>query len=66
MGHLVAILQKRKRSRRLEMEIWQEVRMISSTDIDGNLLYPGKWILTWVKMPFMPWVLFDLKPLGGK
>jgi hypothetical protein len=40
--------------------IRKEVRQLQSRYLDGTLMYPGKWLLTWIKSPFMPWVLVEM------
>jgi hypothetical protein len=32
------------------------IREFESRDRAGRLMYPGKWIVTWVKTPHMPWM----------
>lgn len=45
------------------MYIRQEVRKLASQFLDGTPMYPGDWLLTWVKAPFMPEVLVGMEPM---
>lgn len=47
------------------MQVKQEIRTFASKDIDGFLLFPGKWIITWVQAPFMPWILVAMEQFEG-
>jgi hypothetical protein len=42
-------------------QIRQEVRTLASK-YDGMLMYPGRWLFTWIKAPHMPWVLASIEP----
>lgn len=44
--------------------IKQEIRTLGSRYLDQTLMYPGKWVFTWIKTPHMPWVLASIEPLG--
>lgn len=43
--------------------IRHEIRELHSTYIDGTLMYPGKWMLTWIKVGVMPWQLAGMEQL---
>lgn len=43
-------------------ELKQEVRRLASQNADRSLMYPGEWVLTWLRATGMPWVLVDMKP----
>ena len=41
-----------------------EIRQFGSRNLDQSPMYPGKWRLTWIKAPYMPWVLANMEPAG--
>lgn len=45
-----------------DVQMRQEVRTFSSRYLDQTLMYPGKWVLTHVKLPNMPWTLVSMEP----
>ena len=44
------------------MQVHQTLTTLASKDIDGILMYPGKWVLTWIKLKHMPWQLASIEP----
>ena len=43
--------------------IRKEIREFESRDRAGRLLYPGWWIVTWIKTPHLPWMCAGMKPV---
>jgi hypothetical protein len=43
--------------------IRKEIREFESRDRAGRLLYPGRWIVTWIKTPHLPWMCAGMEPV---
>lgn len=39
----------------------QEVRALASRHLDQSLMYPGKWVLTWLRVGAC-WMLVGMEP----
>jgi hypothetical protein len=45
--------------------IRKEIREFESRDRAGRLLYPGRWIVTWIKTPHLPWMCAGMAPVAS-
>lgn len=43
-------------------QVRQERRTLGSRYLNQVPMYPGFWVLTWIKAPGMPWVLAAMEP----
>lgn len=47
-------------------QIKQEVREFPCSRYrNGALMYPGRYLITWIKAPFMPWLVADMRRVEG-
>lgn len=46
------------------MKVYVENRIVElgSCYANGSLMYPGKWVETWLHMPWGVWILVDFQP----
>lgn len=44
--------------------IKREIKRFSSKTRHGEPMYPGDWLLTWMKAPGMPWTLVSVQAAG--